>query len=74
MKNHITAHGQSVSLSWCQDPFGTNNLLLICCQTIIGVVIMSHPFWWEDGPVTSCPVIVRHQYPEDKAIYNIYNV
>jgi len=39
---HLT-DGPSDRPSWRRAPFGTHDQMLMCCETITGLVVMGHP-------------------------------
>jgi len=52
--SHITTDRQSISLSVClcaESHFRTHDHMLVCCQTIAGLVVMGCPIWQENGLV-----------------------
>jgi len=48
---NLRSVSQSVGPSWRRVTFGTHDQMLICRQTITGLVVIVRPPWREDGSV-----------------------
>jgi len=64
-KKLVVAHLVRVTLqlvgspSWRQAPLRTQDQMLICCQAVMGLVVMGHPPWREDGSVCQMSLSAR---------------
>jgi hypothetical protein len=69
---HFTTDDSLVRRSSCRAPFGTHDQILICCQTITGLVVRGHLYDEKMGlSVTNCPIFASCLYREDKAVYSM---
>jgi hypothetical protein len=66
---------QSVRPSWRRAAYVTHDRMSLCCQTVMGLVVMS--VLYDERmriSIANRPVFVRCYFPEDKAVYNMYNL
>jgi hypothetical protein len=50
-QSHIETDGQSISKSWCRAPSGAHDQIFITLLTVMVLLFVGRPLWWEDGSV-----------------------